>query len=304
MTEPTARMTRSRPQGLARARLMAYLFVLPALAFTILFEYAPMLDGIYHSFFRWNGSNLERFVGLDNFRDIFADSLFWDSVWNMLFFLFFNLVLMAPTVLACIVLVRIKNEKVQYWYRVLYCLPMVIPTIVSLLLWQFMYNPQYGFFNQFLASIGLADWTQLWLGDPNLAKWCILFLNFPWIVTVHALIYLGGLQSVDASIWDAASIDGVGPVKRAWYLELPLIKGQFKLNVIGVLSGTITGYSTQLILTNGGPGFATMVPGLYMYQKAFGKQVDFGYASAVGLVLFVIALLISIVTMKYIRSED
>lgn len=295
---------RSGRSRAARAWLMAYAFVLPALGFTILFEYAPMLDGIYHSFFRWNGANLERFVGFDNFRAIVRDDMFWESVSNMLFFLFFNLVLMIPTIVACIALVRIKSQRAQYVYRILYCLPMVIPMIVTLLLWQFMYNPQYGFFNQFLTSIGLEEWKQLWLGDPNLAKWCILFLNFPWIVTVHALIYLGGLQSVDSSIWDAASIDGVGPVKRAFYLELPLIKGQFKLNVIGVLAGTITGYSTQLILTNGGPGYATLVPGLYMYQKAFGKQVDFGYASAVGLMLFAIALLISIVTMKYIRSED
>lgn len=287
-----------------RRWMLGYMFVLPAIAFTVLFEYYPMLDGIIHSFYRWNGANLEKYVGFENFLTIFRDPVFWISVQNMLYFLVFNIILMLPTIVASIVLFRIKNSKLQYLYRVLFCIPMIVPGIVMMLLWQFMYNPQFGFFNQLLTMIGLEKHTQLWLGDPMLAKWCILFMGFPWVGTIGVLIYLGGLQSVDGSIWDAAELDGAGSFKKAAYIEVPLMKGQFKLNVIGVLAGSVTGYGTQLIMTNGGPGFSTLVPGLYMYQRAFGGNTEFGYASAVGLVLFVISLLISIVTMKYIRSDD
>ncbi len=287
--------------------MMGYLFVFPAVSFTLLFEYYPMLNGIIHSFYRWNGSNIEKYIGFENFTRMFNDPAFWISIQNMLFFLVFNIILMVPTIIACIVLFRIKKDKVQYLYRILFCVPMIIPGIVGLLLWQFMYNPQFGFFNQFFILIGLENYTQLWLGDPELAKWCIIFMGFPWIGTLGALIYLGGLQSVDGNIWDAADIDGVGPIRKAIHIEFPLMKGQFKLNLIGVLSGTVTGYGTQLIMTNGGPGFSTLVPGLYMYQRAFGavgtRETELGYASAVGLVLFVIALAISIVSMKLIRSD-
>ncbi|MBD2867151.1 carbohydrate ABC transporter permease [Paenibacillus arenilitoris] len=301
--QSAARGQRKKTGRIGRAA--GYGFVLPAVLFTVLFEYYPMLDGIFHSFYRWNGSTVEKFVGLDNFAEIFRDGVFWTSVKNMLFFLFFQIVLMIPTIAACIVLFRIKNSKMQYVYRILLCVPMIIPGIVTMLLWQFMYNPQYGFLNQLLDVLGLQQLQQLWLGDPALAKWCLIFIGFPWIGTIAALIYLAGLQNVDGSVWDAAAIDGAGPVKKALFIELPLLKGQFKLNLVTVLAGTVTGYGLQLVVTNGGPGFATLVPGLYMYQRAFGSGTsDYGYASAVGLILFVIALAISAISIKYIRSEE
>ncbi|MCP3774940.1 sugar ABC transporter permease [Paenibacillus sp. MZ04-78.2] len=214
-----------------------------------------------------------------------------------------HIVLMIPTLAACIVLFRLRSAASQYVYRILFCLPMVVPGLVTLLLWQFMYNPQFGFFNQLLTVVGWGQYRQLWLGDPDLALGCLIFMGFPWIGTIAALIYVGGLQSVDSSIWDAAKMDGVGPVTQALKIELPLLKGHFKLNLIGVISGTITSYGTQLVMTGGGPGYATLVPGLYMYQKAFGGNTEFGYASAVGLLLFMIALVISITAMKFIKSE-
>jgi ABC-type sugar transport system permease subunit len=282
---------------------IAYLFVLPALVMTLLFDYYPIVSGMYRAFYRWDGANLEKFVGLANFEEILSDSVFWISVRNMLVLLVAHVVLTAPTLVACIVLFRLRSERAQYLYRVLFCLPMIVPSLVTLLLWQFMYNPQIGFFNQLLAGIGLEKYQQLWLGDPNLALWCLIFMGFPWIGTIAALIYLGGLQSVDSAIWDAAKVDGVSPLRQALALELPLLKGQLKLNLIGAISATITGYGTQLVMTGGGPGFSTLVPGLYMYQKAFGGNTEFGYASAVGLLLFVIALIITMVTMKFIKSE-
>lgn len=283
--------------------IVAYLFVLPALAFNLIFDWLPMLQGIVMSFFRWDGFRAPRFVGMRNFQQILADPVFWGSVKNMMFFFIMGLILMIPTLVVSIVLFRIKNKTSQYVYRILFCIPMVVPFMVVLMMWQFIYNPQYGFINQLLVKMGLEQFTQTWLGDPNLAKWCVVFIGFPFINTNAALIYLGGLQSIDSSIWEAAELDGITPFKKMIYLELPLIKGQFKLNLIGALVGGITGYTTQMILTKGGPGFETLVPGLYMYNKAFGAK-EYGYASAVGLILFVISALISLVTLKYLRSDD
>lgn len=286
--------------------IMGFFFALPALAFTLIFDYYPLFNGIYHSLFTWNGADVERYVGIGNFTQILQDSIFWLSVKNMLFFLFWGIALMIPTIIATVVLFHIKNLKAQYFYRIIFCLPMVVPGMVIMLLWQFMYNPQFGFFNQFLSVIGLDNFKQLWLGNESLVKWCLVFMNFPWINTLSALIYLGGLQSLDSAIWDAADLDGASPIVRFLKIELPLLKGQIKINIIGVIAGGVTGYGAQLIMTNGGPGFASLVPGLYMYNKAFGNTgvQDYGLASAVGLILFVIAFLITIFTMKFVRSED
>lgn len=283
--------------------MIAYMFVLPALLFNLIFDWLPMLQGVVMSFFRWDGFRTPRFIGLKNFEQILSDPVFWISVKNMVFFFVMGLVLMVPTILATIVLFRIKNKKTQYLYRILLCIPMVVPFMVVLLMWQFMYNPQYGFFNQLLEAIGLGGYQQTWLGNPALARWCVIFMGFPFISTNAALIYLGGLQSIDEGIWEAAQLDGITPFKKLIYLELPLIKGQFKLNLISVLVGGITGYTTQMVLTKGGPGFETLVPGLYMYNKAFGAK-QYGYASAVGLLLFIISAAISLLTLKYLRSDD
>lgn len=283
--------------------MIAYVFVLPALIFNLVFDWFPMLQGIVMSFFRWDGFRTPEFVGMKNFQEILSDSIFWESVKNMMFFFITGLVLMIPTIIISVVLFRIKNKRSQYVYRILFCIPMVVPFMVSLMMWQFMYNPQYGFFNQLLEIFGPGQFKQTWLGNPNLARWCIVFMGFPFINTNAALIYLGGLQSIDESIWEAAQLDGITPFKKMIYLELPLIKGQFKLNLIGTLVGGITGYTTQLVLTKGGPGFSTLVPGLYMYNKAFGAK-QYGYASAVGLLLFIISGIISLITLKYLRSDD
>ena len=278
------------------------MFVAPALFFSILFDWVPMFDGIRFSFYDWRGFGTARFVGLDNFREIIRDNIFWVSIRNMLFFLAAGLVLMIPQIICCVVLFRIKNEKTQYFFRVLICLPMVVPGIVGLLMWQFMYNPQFGLINNFLELIGRPEWRQAWLGDPRLVKWCLVFMGFPFVSATVALIYLGGLKSIPETVWEAGMLDGVGPVRRMISLELPLLIGQIKLNLIGVITGAVVSFGNQLILTRGGPGFASMVPGLHMYNAAFVSH-RYGYASAIALVLFMLCGVIILATFKFIKSE-
>ena len=278
-------------------------FVAPALLLNLLFDWYPMVEGIYRSFYRWDGYNAAVFVGLDNFTDIYNDAVFWTAVGNMLFFLVMGIVLMFPTIITSVILFRIRNLRAQYIYRVLFCIPMVVPWLIIILMWQFMYNPKYGLFNKLLEAVGLEQLQQSWLGDSQLVKWCLVWMGFPFVTTNAALIYIGGLKSVNESVWEAGALDGVGPIQRFFYLELPLIVGQFKLNLIGTITAAITGYSVQLILTKGGPGFASMVPGLYMYLAAF-KSQKYGYASALGLVMFALSLVITLLTMKFLRNEE
>ncbi|MFN5678021.1 MAG: carbohydrate ABC transporter permease, partial [Roseiflexaceae bacterium] len=253
--------------------------------------------------YRWNGYSAAEYIGLENFRKIYTDQVFWTSVANMLFFLVTSIILMLPTIITSVVLFRIRNMRAQFLYRVLFCIPMVVPWMVIILMWQFMYNPQYGLFNHLIEALGLPDMRQTWLGDSDLVKWCLVFMGFPFVTTNAALIYLGGLKSVSESVWEAGALDGVGPIQKFWYLELPLITGQFSLNLIGTITAAITGYTTQLILTKGGPGFASMVPGLYMYFSAF-KSQKYGYAAALGMVMFVMSLLVTLISLRFVQKDE
>ncbi|MEM1208877.1 MAG: ABC transporter permease subunit [Planctomycetota bacterium] len=143
-----------------------------------------------------------------------------------------------------------------------------------------------------------------WLGNRDLIIPALIFWGFPWVGTVGVLIYLAGLQQISTDVYEAAELDGVGPIGRIFKIELPLIMTQVRINLIFMTIGTLTGYEMFLILLgiDGGPGNRGMVPGLYMFSKAFLSQ-EYGYACALGLVLFVMILLLTVVYQRYVKVD-
>ncbi|WP_309380913.1 carbohydrate ABC transporter permease [Cerasicoccus frondis] len=146
--------------------------------------------------------------------------------------------------------------------------------------------------------------TPAWLGNKDLVIPALLFWGFPWVGTVGVLIYLSGLQNISKDVYEAAELDGVGPLGMIFRIELPLIMTQVRINLIFMTIGTLVQYETFLILLGpeGGPGNKGMVPGLYMFSSAF-SEGRFGYACALGMVLFVIILLLTIVYQKYVKVD-
>lgn len=146
--------------------------------------------------------------------------------------------------------------------------------------------------------------TPAWLGNKDLVLPAIIFWGFPWVGTVGVLIYLSGLQQISIDVYEAAELDGVGPIRRVFSIELPLIMTQVRINLIFMTIGTLTAYEFFLILLgpSGGPGNKGMVPGLYMYQQAF-LSGRFGYACALGLVMFVLILLLTVIYQRYVKVD-
>lgn len=294
-----------RKKNRIRGIFVGLLFILPAVLSNLIFDWIPMFDGIIKSFYTWTTKNPElKFVGLQNFIRVLTDPQFHSSIRNMLFFLAANLILMLPNIICCVVLFRIKREKSKYVYRVLLCLQMVVPSLVFSLMWIFILGYDFGAINNMIESLGFD--RVMFLGDPDLVKWTILLTGIPFVNANTALIYLGGLNGIDESVWEAAALDGVGPVRKFISLELPLITGQFKLNLIGVIGASITSYATQLIYWNASVHEGIITPGLLMYFKAFPNTgaPDYGYSYALGLILFIVSLTVSTVLMKLIKSGD
>ncbi len=296
-------MARSRRAGVGQL----YLLILPTFAFVIVFTYYPSLSAVYHAFFRWNGSNIKEFVGFANFiRVIFDDPDMPRAVGNMALLLAGNLILQIPTVIAALVLYHLRYPKWQYGFRVLFVLPMVVPGMVGMLLWQFIYNPYVGLLNRTLAALGIIDlpWDgPTWLADNSLALPSLIFMGFPWINTIGLLIYLAGLQRISQDLIDAAMIDGAATISRVWHIELPMVLGQLKLMLILSIIGGIQDYGKVMIMTGGGPGVSTTVPGLLMYQRAF-RYSHMGYASAVGVLMFLVILGLTMINLKYFKTHD
>jgi ABC-type sugar transport system permease subunit len=251
-----------------------------------------------------------------------GDWLFWKS-FNLIFILIVaNLLKMWPSIFAAVCIHRLRSERWQYVYRVLFVIPMIIPHMVGLLIWKFFYDPNVGVLNWLLTATGadrvliwLDRWVlhlgifvepfkPAWLGHPDLIIPALLFWGFPWVGVVGVLIYLSGLQNISQDVYEAAEIDGIGSWGKFTRIELPLIMTQVRLNLVLMVIGTLQAYGFQLILLGpeGGPQNKGLTPGLYMFYESFQNQ-NYGYACAIGLMLFFIILFLTVLNQRYVRVE-
>jgi ABC-type sugar transport system permease subunit len=205
--------------------------------------------------------------------------------------------------LAAELIYNLHSERWRYVYRVLFTIPMVVPWIVTVLVWQFLYDPIDGPINRVFLELGMESFARAWLGEPQTALGAIIVMGFPFVAGLNLLIYLAGLNSISTEVLDATKLDGAGFWQRFRYVDIPLIRGQIRLIVILTTITQIQNFAPVLILTKGGPGYSTMVPGMWMYQNAFvfGKM---GYASAIGVVLFAVMLVLTVMNTRLIRSSD
>ena len=280
-----------------------YLLLLPTFALLILFNYYPAISAIFHSLFQWNGVNLSKFVGLRNFAKMLSDETVGLAFLNVLRVTIVMLVISVTFPLAGAELIyKLKNDRLAYAYRVLFVIPMVVPMIVTIMIWQFIYNPTRGLLNELVKAVGLPNLARPWLGDFDIALYAVLFVGFPWVSGFAMLIYLAGLQNIPVSIVESATIEGATAWFKFFKIEIPLILSQIKLIVILTIVGAVQGFVNFMILTNGGPGDTTMVPGLYLYRNAMYYN-RMGYACAIGTTLFIIILSLTFINLKYMKSS-
>ena len=294
----------ARSQGPAKYRARtAYLLLFPTVFLLVAFNYFPALSGLYHAFTEWESGRDPVFNGLDNFRRLFADDALYVGFGNMLVLLLAALV-KATVVpfLAVELILYLAGDRMRYFFRTAFVLPMVVPALVGVLIWRLIYNPDMGLLNQSLQSLGLYGLTANWLGDPDLALGAIIGMGFPWIGAFGLLIYLAGLLGIAPDIYDAYKVESTNTLRRIWHLDIPLVAGQTRLLVILTFIGSVQDFQTVLIMTRGGPGLATYVPALRMYNEAF-VYGHFGYGAAIGLLLFVLVLAITVVNMKVFKER-
>lgn len=300
-------MTQARPQpGLLRriwkART-AYYFLLPIFVCLALFKYEPFFVAIVKSFYQWNGANVDRFVGFANFTGMLNDASLHASLRNIVILTVGALAAhLTLPLLAAVLVFHVRRKRAAEWLRVLFILPLVVPGIVVIRIWSWIYE-QGGVINNFLRLIGLGDYTHAWLGEQGTAIWALVFYNFPWIGGIFFLIYLAGLMSISPELFEAGSMDGMNRRQRFWHLELPLIRSQIKLVVMLTVIAQIQNFELPLILTGGGPGDASLTPALHLYNRAFTHN-EMGYASAIGVMLFLVILGLTILNNKYLKSTD
>ncbi len=282
---------------------ISYLFLLPTITLLLIFNYYPAFSGLYHSFTVWKPGVETRWVGLAQFRNIMNDAYFWVGLQNALLLVIsgFLKTLTMPLLVAEL-LFHIRSRIIQYGLRSLFIIPLVVPGVVGILLWANIYDPNIGLLNQTLEALGLDEWTRVWLGDKNTALGAIIAIGFPWVSAFALLIFYGGLISIPVELFDAAKVDGARFWQRIWRIDLPLLIPQIRLLLILGFIGGVQEFQLIFLTTGGGPGNVTYTPALELYYQAV-RFNNFGFASAIGTVLFLVILGGTILNMRYVTSS-
>jgi ABC-type sugar transport system permease subunit/outer membrane protein assembly factor BamB len=281
-----------------------YLALVPSFALIFTFLYFPAFSGLFHSLYKWHPGGKTTYIGLDNFKRMVHDPYVTKGIGNLVILIVTGLIksLIPPLIVAELVY-HLRSKKLQYGFRTAFTASMVIPGVAGLLIWQNFYDPNLGLFNNFLHLIGLGSWAHGWLGDPKTALWALIFIGFPFVGILQLLVFYAGLLSISNELIESARMDGANLMRIIRSIHLPLLSGQFKFLIILGLIGIIQDFNGILIVTAGGPMDSTYVPALQMYYAAT-KFNDLGYASALGVSMFAVILVITVINLKFIKSAE
>lgn len=281
-----------------------YLLVAIPLLMVLLFSYYPIYNGFIHIFYRWNGDTVEEFIGLGNIIRVLNDTTLLNSFGVVLIFVIANVVKMVLPIVTAVILHHVINDRAGYVYRVLFVIPMIIPAMVGILIWKYFYEPNNGVLNGILRACNFLSGTDSiqWLSDERLVLPALIFMGFPWVGAFGVLIYLAGLQSIPEDVYEAAEVDGAGPLTIFFKIELPLIMTQIRINLVLMTIGTLQAWENIYLFVgiNGGPNGIATVPGLRIFRDAFAEGL-FGYGCAIGFVIFLVTLALTYVNNKFVK---
>jgi multiple sugar transport system permease protein/raffinose/stachyose/melibiose transport system permease protein len=286
--------------------LIPYLYLAPALAVYLVFFAYPFVQLIFLSFQRWDGIHPKRFVGLENYqRLLFEDPKFWPAVSHNVYWLLAAMIVPVFIGLFLAILLYRSPLRGKVFFRTIYFLPQILSTVVVALIWNWIYNPNYGALNRVLRGLGLDFLEQGWLGEPSLA-FPALFIAWSWIYYGFAMvIFIAALQAIDETYFDAAKVDGANWWQQFRHILIPFIQGPLTIILLITAIAAFQVFDIVYVLTRGGPAGHTMIMSILMYQNAF-EFNKVGYGSAIAVMLGLVVLFLSIVflRMRGVFSED
>ncbi|WP_283154107.1 carbohydrate ABC transporter permease [Guptibacillus hwajinpoensis] len=276
------------------------LYVLPSLLLIGLLIFIPLLLSGYYGLMDWDGISAMKFIGMDNYINVIQDDKFWDSaLHSFLLALFSTLSLIIYLAISLILVSKIKGADLL---RKIYLIPMLLSSVAIAQLWIKVYNPNNGILNSILIEIGI-DNPPSWLAEPSLVLYAI-FIPILWqYAGFYILIYYAALKNIPDSIIEAARIDGASALQIAYKIKLPLIMGVVKVTVVLAIVGSLKYFDLIYVMTGGGPNGASEVMASYMYKLAF-SNYEFGYGSAVGFMLLLITLIVTLIIRKLTESDE
>ncbi|WP_240419936.1 carbohydrate ABC transporter permease [Paenibacillus periandrae] len=277
-------------------------FVAPAFITYFVLLMIPTLGGFFYSFTDWNGlAKSYHFVGIDNFVEAITDDPdFLHAIWFTLKYVIFMVI--AQNVIALLLAILIESRrKTKGLFRTIFFMPNMVSLIISAFIWTFMFSQV---LPQLAAKTDMLFLNQQWIGNPKAAFFSIIIVSLWHGVGYMMIIYLAALQGVPQSLREAAIIDGASPVQTLVHITLPMITHAITICFFLTLNSAFKVYDVVYGLTGGGPGRATQVITMNIFEEAFSSNFRYGYASAKSVLLFVMILLFTFVQVFVMKKRE
>lgn len=285
------------------SKLLGFLFILPLSLFVLIFMVYPILFNVQNSFYEWNGIAADKtFIGFQNYVNLFKDDVFGIVIKN--FVLFAVLTVGIQSILGILIanIFRVKFIGRDAAKAVLF-MPAILSSIIIGQIFYRIMDPNVGYLNKFFDMVGLDFLEGSWLSNPKTAIFVIIIINI-WQWTGYSVtLYYGAIMGVSDDLYEAAKIDGANSFQILTRITVPLVRGTtYNLTIVGVI-GALKQYDLVTALTGGGPANATQTFATYLYEQSFGTYKQ-GYACSIAVVMFIIAMLITIVQLRMYNSKS
>jgi raffinose/stachyose/melibiose transport system permease protein len=286
---PATARSPARPAGLRTSVWVGWLFVAPALAFYGVFVLRPLFLTFEYSLYRWDGIGPSTWVGLENYSKVFTDPDLLKTILHAFeLIVFFSAIPVILGLALASTIRKIAASRLALAARTVVFLPQVIPLVAAGIAWSWMLSST-GVVNQVLSRIGLDGVTRAWLGDFSTALPAVGVIGAWVLLGLCTLLLLSGISKIDPALYEAARLDGAGPFRELLHITMPALRQEIGVCVTVTVIAALASFDIVYISTQGGPGNATMVPGLEIYYQAFSER-QVGVASALAVVLMVLVL--------------
>ncbi len=301
METKTAKRKQSRLER--KYMMIGLLFLLPAVLIYLIFAVLPFFQSFLLSFHEWNGFSEKIFVGLQNYMDAFRDKTFLVAIKNSVYLGVVSSVISVVIGVLCAWFLLYVGKRWGGFFRTVLFSPSMIPSVITALIFAFVFEPEIGILNSLLRVLGLDGLTRAWLTNKTTALNCILFVSAWKQVGLTMVLCFAGMQGVDQSLVESARLDGATDFQVFKKIILPLIMPFVQLSAIFALMSGLKIYDTVVALTNGGPAKATVVMPLWILQNSFGFN-NYGYGAAMSMIFVLVVLIGMIVVKKVIRGNS
>ena len=280
-----------------------YLMCLPALILFIVFILTPFFTGLYTSFQKWDGYGEMQWAGLNNYKFVLEDEVFWQAMQNTL--VYAVLVTIVKNLLSLgLAMLLLRKIPLRTMFRTGIYMPVTMSYVVIGILWVWIYNPTFGLLNQMLTALGLDSWIVGWLSDPTYALFSVVWVDIWKWTGYHMVLYMAGLQAIPKDLYEAASIDGANAWQKFKSITVPQLNGTIVVNVLMAVTGAfVSNYDIVNIMTGGGPFHKTEVSLTYIMTIAF-KYSNMGKASAMSVLLFLAVLVFGFLQLRVMTKEE